>query len=234
MGFVHYVQHVQSGQERGRGLNPGQARRVYDRIGRMQDWQSFYESPAVEQMVRHAELGRARAVFEFGCGTGRLGAELLAQHLHPSATYTGVDISPVMVSLAQETLNTWEDRATVQMSGEQPRIDAADRSFDRFLSLYVFDLLAQEYALAIVREAARVLEPGGLLCLVSLTWGDSVLSRGLSRLWEGLWSVNPKMVGGCRPVELFSFVEPAQWRTRHRSYISAWGLTSQTAVLERR
>src|SRR5660398_335567 len=132
-------------------------------------------------------------------------------------------------------MRSWgEPGLSLSSGGEQPRIDAADRSFDRFLSLYVFDLLAQEYALAIVREAARVLEPGGLLCLVSLTGGDSVLSRGLSRIWEGLWSVNTKMEGGCRPVELFSFVEPAQWRTRHRSYISAWGLTSQAAVLERR
>src|SRR5660398_268884 len=107
-------------------------------------------------------------------------------------------------------MRSWGEPGLSLSSGvAQARIEAAGRSFDRFLSLYVFVLLAQEYALAIVREAARVLEPGGLLCLVSLTWGDSVLSRGLSRLCEGLWSANPKMVGGCRPVELFSFVEPA-------------------------
>lgn len=234
MSLVHNVHNVHNRWGGGRALGPDEARRLYDRIGSMQDWQSFYESPAVEEMVGHAELGTARSVFEFGCGTGSLGAELLSRYLPPSATYTGVDISPVMVSLAEENLAPWSDRAVVRISGEQPRVEEADNSFDRFTSLYVFDLLARDYALAVVREASRVLVRGGLLCLVSLAPGDSRLSRGLSRAWQGLWSVDARLVGGCRPVELFSLLDPGEWSTRHRRYVTAWGLTSQVAVLERR
>jgi hypothetical protein len=47
-----------------------EARRVYDRIGRKQDTQAFYEDRATSLVISHLHLATAQAVFEFGCGTG--------------------------------------------------------------------------------------------------------------------------------------------------------------------
>ena len=62
-------------------LTHDEARRVYDRIGAGQDSQAFYEDRATRLLIRHGAFERARSVLEFGCGTGRFAARLLARHL---------------------------------------------------------------------------------------------------------------------------------------------------------
>jgi len=87
-----------------RTLSPDHARRVYDRIGSLQDSQAFYEDRATDLLVQFGDFARARRVFEFGCGTGRFAARLLQQELPSDAVYHGVDLSPTMVRLAEERI----------------------------------------------------------------------------------------------------------------------------------
>jgi SAM-dependent methyltransferase len=116
----------------------------------------------------------ARSVFEFGCGTCALASKLLQRQLPADARYVGLDISSTMVSLAQERLKPWSERARVQQSDGSPRISEPDCSFDRFVSTYVFDLLAPGFIDRLLSEAQRLLMPGGKLCLVSMTFGVSL------------------------------------------------------------
>jgi SAM-dependent methyltransferase len=85
-------------------LKPSEARSYYDRFGKKQDSQGFYEEPALDDLLAHARFGEAQKVFEFGCGTGRFGARLLAEYLPSSATYLGCDLSQTMIGLATERL----------------------------------------------------------------------------------------------------------------------------------
>lgn len=54
------------------GLTPSSVRRVYDRIGRHQDSQRFYEDPAVNRLLELAAVTQATTLLELGSGTGRL------------------------------------------------------------------------------------------------------------------------------------------------------------------
>ena len=65
-------------------LSHAAARALYDRIGRWQDTQRFYEDRATGDLIAHADLHQAQAVFEFGVGTGRL-ADRLAKPAHGPA-----------------------------------------------------------------------------------------------------------------------------------------------------
>ena len=69
-------------------LTSEQTRRVYDRIGRAQDWQRFYEDAATADLVAHAGFDAAHSIVELGCGTGRFAAGLLSRHLPADASYT--------------------------------------------------------------------------------------------------------------------------------------------------
>ena len=166
-----------------RYLSPGEAKRFYDRLGSVQDWQAFFENPAINEMIGHAAFDSAHTVFEFGCGTGALAARLLQHHLPADARYDGLDISSTMVSLAQERLKPWSDRAHAHQSDGSLRISQLDRSFDRFVSTYVFDLLTPDFIDQLLSEAHRLLVPGGKLCLVSMTFGASRISRAVC--WGG-------------------------------------------------
>jgi ubiquinone/menaquinone biosynthesis C-methylase UbiE len=215
-------------------LTPEQARRVYDRIARAQDWQRFYEDAATAELTAHADFDNAHAVVELGCGTGRFAAALLSGHLPADASYVGVDLSPRMVALASERLRQWSHRATVTLVDGGATVPAAHRSADRFVANYVFDLLGPEETRAALSEAHRVLAPGGLLCATGLTPGERGLARFVSRAWTAVWARWPALVGGCRPITLVDEVDSSQWEVSYQRTVVAWGVTSEIFIATRR
>ncbi|MCB0873036.1 MAG: class I SAM-dependent methyltransferase [Thermoleophilia bacterium] len=216
----------------GRALSPERAARVYDRIGKFQDWQGFYEGPAIRDLVAHADFASARRVVELGCGTGAMAAELLTRRLPPDATYLGLDVSSRMVGLASSRVSAFGARASVRRISGRPPLPVDDSAADRFVAVYVFDLLADELADAIIEEARRILTPGGRLCLVSLAPGATAGSRLLCAAWNRVWAHAPALVGGCRPVDLRPRLARG-WRIEHERSITAWGVTSQVIVAAR-
>jgi ubiquinone/menaquinone biosynthesis C-methylase UbiE len=215
-------------------LTSEQARRVYDRIGRAQDWQRFYEDAATPELVAHAGFDTAHAVVELGCGTGRFAAALLARHLPPEATYLGVDLSPRMVALASERLAPWRDRAAVSLVDGDAVMPVSDGAADRFVANYVFDLLGPDDTRAALAGARRVLAPDGLLCTAGITHGDAGVARFVSRAWTDVWTRLPSLVGGCRPIKVVDALDPEHWEVRHRRTVVAWGVTSEVVIAERR
>jgi len=215
-------------------LSHQDARRAYDRIGSLQDSQAFYEDRATDVLLRHGDFGSAQAVFEFGCGTGRFARRLLTELLPPAARYRGVDISPKMASLARARLEPFASRADVVLTEGGPPIGEEPESYDRFVSSYVFDLLSEEDIRAVLREAHRMLRPGGLLCLTSLSTGVGPLSRSVARAWSWVQTRQPSIVGGCRPIDLLPFLSASSWEVRHHSKLVAFGITSEILVGQRR
>lgn len=212
-----------------RVLSHREARAFYDRFGSKQDLQRIYEDPAVAALEAHGDLEHARAVVEFGCGTGRLARRLLERRLPPEATYLGLDVSQTMVRLAREKLAPWAGRARVEHTDGSPVIPVGDGGCDRLLSVYVLDLLSPDDTRALLGEARRALAPGGRLCLASLTFGEGVLSRAVCRVWSSVHALRPALVGGCRPIRLLSQLASG-WRVSHREVICTLGVCTEVVV----
>jgi ubiquinone/menaquinone biosynthesis C-methylase UbiE len=217
-----------------RYVGHAQAGRIYDHIGRWQDTRPLSERRAIDALVERAAFERAGAVLEFGCGTGRLAARLLAERLPAGARYLGLDVSPGMVRLARAAVAPWGDRARVELTGGAMTLPAASGAFDRVVSTYVVDLLSPEDAAQLLGEAYRVLRPGGLLALASLTPGRTPLSRTLTRAWRAVWRLDPALVGGCRPVRLAQQLPPDAWTPRARLTVTDLVLASEVVIAERR
>jgi ubiquinone/menaquinone biosynthesis C-methylase UbiE len=214
-------------------LSHRQAKAFYDRFGKKQDWQSFYEDVATEALIRNGEFDKADAVFEFGCGTGRFAERLLERHLPADARYIGVDISGTMVALAKERLARFGSRAEVRLSDGSPWLDFQKSSCDRFVSNYVLDLLTFEDIRAVLQEAWRVLSEDGRLGLVSLTHGFTPVSRVVEGMWMTLYAIRPGLVGGCRPIHLSELVAGPRWRIRYDDKFSNYGVPSEVLVAEK-
>jgi ubiquinone/menaquinone biosynthesis C-methylase UbiE len=217
----------------GRCLSHERARAIYDRLGAGQDLQ-WYENRALDRLVREGHFGAARAVVEFGCGTGRLAARLLGEALPPGAVYVGVDQSRTMCRLAGDRLKACGGRAVVARTGGAPVLPVADGAADRFVCAYVLDLLSEEDARAALAEARRVLAPGGLACLCALTHGVGPLSKAVTALWSAVNRLNPAWTGGCRPLGLAPLLDPAAWEPVFREVMVAWGVPSEVVVARRR
>ena len=213
-----------------RYLTTRQASAVYDRVGRWQDTQSFYEHPAVDELVRAGDFATASHVLEIGCGTGALAARLLARSLPADARYTALDVSGRMVQLTHRRLQQWAHRVEVtRVEGDAPW-PVPDESVDRVIATYVLDLLSPEATQNFFAEAGRVLVDGGLVAVTSLTTGPSGAARAVSTLWTRLWRISPRLTAGCRPVDLPGQL-PGGWHTRFTRRVTSYGITSQILVV---
>ncbi len=217
-----------------RTLTHAETKAFYDRFGARQDSQAFYEDRATDELIAHGAFAEARAVFEFGCGTGRFAARLLAEHLPPEATYHGVDISDTMVELARARLAPWRERAAIALAEGSMRLTASEGTFDRFVSNYVCDLLSEDDIRGLIAEAHRVLTPDGRLCLTGLTFGQTPFSRIVTAAWRAGFALNPKWLGGCRPIRLLAYLDPKDWEIRHHAVVERFGIACEAVVASRR
>jgi ubiquinone/menaquinone biosynthesis C-methylase UbiE len=211
-------------------LSRSQVRTFYDRFGAKQDRQAFYEDPGLHRLIAHASFETASTVLEFGCGTGRFAEQLLRDRLPATATFAGIDLSPVMVALARSRLASFGPRAIVHQTDGSIRLPVADGSVDRVISVYVLDLLSDDDIRRFLAEAHRALRSAGRLCLASLTAGFGVLPRLVSGAWTLAYRLRPSLVGGCRPLRLAPHLDRARWTIRHRETLAPFGVPSEILV----
>lgn len=111
------------------------------------------------RQVRHLAPGPGVRVLDAGCGRG----EVLLACARAGASVAGIDYSAAAVEISLDTLEG-VDGADVRQ-GDITVLPWPDGSFDRVLSGDVIEHLDPEQASAMLREAHRVLRPGGWLVL---------------------------------------------------------------------
>ena len=213
-------------------LKPSEAQAFYDRFGKKQDTQSFYEDPALDDLIAHASFSAAKNVFEFGCGTGRFAARLLKDILPGAASYAGCDLSRTMVELATKRIAPYARRAQVFQADISGFASVPDHSIDRVISTYVLDLMSEADIAEFLREANRILRTGCKVCLVSLTRGVTLPSRIVVSIWSLIFRLRASLVGGCRPIILQRHLNPKYWETEYRNVIVAFGVPSEVLVAQ--
>ncbi|MEL0028256.1 MAG: class I SAM-dependent methyltransferase [Perlucidibaca sp.] len=212
-------------------LSPTQAARIYDRLAPLMNLSAVVEDRATNELLERLEPAQAASIFEFGCGTGHFAAQLLVRA--PSARYLGVDVSSGMVARARRTLRPFAARAEVRLGDGGVPAWPADASCDRFVSNYVLDLLPEAEIAQVLAEAGRMLKPGGLLALASLTEGHTPSSRLLMRGWSWLHARQPALVAGCRAIRLLDYLPAAEWQVLHHQRVAPLAVPLE-AVLARR
>jgi SAM-dependent methyltransferase len=133
---------------------------------------------AHRELADQAELDSAQRVLEIGCGTGNLA--LLAKRIRPKLEVVGLDPDPK--ALARATAKARRAGLELELDrGFADQLPYADASFDRVLSALMFHHLEAGLRVASLREALRVLRPGGSLHLVDFG-GSSHDLHGLARI----------------------------------------------------
>src|SRR5215468_8564566 len=134
---------------------------------------------AYRALVEQAHLLAGQRVLEIGCGTGNV--VILIKQLHPQVDVVGLDPDPKALERARRKTQ----RAGLSIQLERGFADAlpyAAESFDHVFSSFMFHHLSLDVKAAALREARRVLKPGGALQLLDFG-GSRVRTHGFfSRL----------------------------------------------------
>ena len=149
------------------------------------DWDEMRALGLPAQAVENALLGlipggTAGRLLDIGTGTGRV-LELLAPRVRQAL---GIDASKAMLALARSRLSGPEFAHCAVRLADMYRLPLADRSFDTVVLQMV--LHHAEDPTGSVREAVRVLTPGGQLLVIDLAEHDRAdLTAKLAHRWAG-------------------------------------------------
>jgi ubiquinone/menaquinone biosynthesis C-methylase UbiE len=112
------------------------------------------------QLLRQTRIERGHRVLDLGCGTGTL--TLLIKSRHPKAEVIGLNGDPNVLEIAREKAAKARVGVTLDQ-GMAFDLPYRDSSFDRVLSSLLFHHLTREHKVRTLKEAFRVLRPGGEL-----------------------------------------------------------------------
>ena len=135
---------------------------LYDPLLRWTLRESVFKCRLVEQ----ARIEGGHRVLDLGCGTGTL--TLLIKRLHPGAEVFGLDGDAKVLQVAEVKAAKAGLEVTF-VRGIAFDLPYADNSFERVLSSLLFHHLTRENKVRALREAFRVLRPGGQLHIAD--WG---------------------------------------------------------------
>jgi SAM-dependent methyltransferase len=152
---------------------PGEInRRIYERRELVQQYAAkrmLYPAEAAV-LKRHLDDVAERAVLELGCGAGRLAA-----HLRPlTARYVGIDVSPHMVEYCRQLLPD----LTFAVGDMNDLTEFPDGGFSTVFAIAnLFDVVAHDDRLAVLRAVHRLLAPNGLLVFSSHNFNWSAMGE---------------------------------------------------------
>jgi SAM-dependent methyltransferase len=130
----------------------------------------------LQEYLEAMHIDGAKAVLDMGCGTG-VAARTIAHRRRFSGTVTGIDLSSYLVAAAARLAGEEGLADHVRfLAGDTRSLDLPDAAFD---AVVAHTLLSHvDDPLAVVREAARVVRPGGMVGIfdgdyASLTFGHA-------------------------------------------------------------
>ncbi|MEM7619784.1 MAG: class I SAM-dependent methyltransferase [Pseudomonadota bacterium] len=205
----------------------------YNKLGDKQNRQHLYEIPAFNAILQNGQFETAGHVIELGCGTGRLALQLFKEKLPDEAHYIGLDISEAMIELARKNLKPFSPRIKLSEKDASEALPLENEAVDRCVISYMFDTFQKNDIENTLIEAHRILKKDGLLCLSSLAPISSGVSGIISKLWAKIYNFNPKLVGGCQPVDLAALLNEDFWSIEHKEHVTAYGIASDVIVAKR-
>jgi ubiquinone/menaquinone biosynthesis C-methylase UbiE len=177
---------TQMTQAPGKALN-GAVTRIWSVVAPVYDQpfvQQWVYRPPHDEVIAQVRAAGSRRIADIACGTGIL-SDRIERELQPDAIY-GVDMSDGMLAQARARSHKVEFS-----KGPAEKLPFDDGALDAVVTTSAFHFFDQPAAL---REFHRVLAPGGLAAVVSLSARHPVLQRLSDNKWKPQHNPSPEAV----------------------------------------
>ncbi len=187
--------------------------RVYDKLSNIYDiWGRLTESRARSRAIELAAIKDGQNILEVAVGTGLAFYEIVKRN--PHGHNVGVDLSKGMLEKAKNRMKKMSGANYSLTIGTAFDLSVRRESVDVLVNNYMFDLISYEDMDKVLAEFKRVLKVGGKLVLVNMTEGETMGSR----LYDCIYLLSPKTMGGCRGVRLTDKLKQHGFTVEVREY----------------
>jgi len=168
--------------------------------------QQWVYRPPHDEVIAQLRAHRSSRIADIACGTGIL-SDRIERELHPEEIY-GVDMSDGMLAKARA-----RSHRVQWIRGPAEQLPFADEALDAVVTTSAFHFFDQPAAL---QEFHRVLAPGGLVAVATLSTRQPLLQTSSANRWKP--QHNPS------PAEMCSLFESAGFTVsdQHRIPRPAW------------
>ncbi|MCU4973921.1 methyltransferase domain-containing protein [Halobacteria archaeon AArc-m2/3/4] len=178
-----------------------------------------FEAPARNAGLELLDATPGERVLDVGCGTGNA-LVALARAVGANGTAVGIDLAEGMCRASRRALTDAGLEWGVVVEGDAATTPFRKNTFDALFASFVLELFDTPEILTVLDEWRRVLDPGGRLCVVSLS------RRGggpYTRLYETVHDLVPTYVD-CRPIYVRETLLEAGFRIVDEREETAWQL----------
>jgi len=198
---------------------------LYDSLSRVYDlWGTLAESRARKRAIELADIKDGQKILEVAVGTGLAFYEIVKRNRN--GQNLGIDISPGMLNKAEKRLRKLAGGNYELKLGSAFHLPAEDGQFDLVVNNYMFDLIPFDQMDLILSEFKRVLKKEGKLILVNMTVGE----RWGSGLYDLIYRLSPKSIGGCRGIRLSDKLKSQEFMVEAREYLQQLLFPSEVIV----
>lgn len=137
---------------------------------------SLGQSRKIQQQIVGNYINAGDKVLEIGCGTGTLAVSCAEK----GASVVAFDVSPQMLTIAKQKVrerNLTDKVQLLEMSAVEMDSAFADETFDKIVSTLVFSEFYPDEQKFVLRQAYRILRPGGLIIIADEVKPDSFWKR---------------------------------------------------------
>jgi ubiquinone/menaquinone biosynthesis C-methylase UbiE len=187
------------------------ARAAKDYTHYWQVWHHNWDDSDAELFIRECQL-QDKDVLEVGCGDGRI-TLALSEHCR---TITGVDFLDILIQSADSRVASAEETNIRFKTMDAQHLFFRDERFDLVLFPWVLQMVADPTKA--LKEAYRVLKPGGQVAIIALRT-DADYDAIINRFAAKTWIIDPIEMYE-KPLESVfgKGVQSNRWLTKHPFY----------------